>query len=353
LNQFLFEIAKLRVALGRGTRKRVAAEVDALGCKRALIIADPTHKATAAQIHADLAARSVGVYDRVTQHVPVEVADAGVAEARRLEADCCIALGGGSSMGLAKGIALQTGLPIIALPTTYAGSEMTPIWGLTAGGEKKTGRDPRVLPRSVIYDSELVAGLPPRIAGPSGMNALAHCVEGLYAENANPMISTFAQEGIRALAVALPAVCRNPADLDAQEEALLGACLAGIVLGSVGMSLHHKLCHTLGGSFNTPHAETHAVMLPYVTAFNIEAAPDARARLSVALGTPKVASALQKLGLEVGAPKSLEVLGLSHADLDRAAEIATRTPYFNPRPITRESIRQLLEDAWQGKVLVS
>ncbi len=351
MNPFVFEIASYRVSFGRGSRRKIAAEVDGIGAKRALIIVDPNRAAIAAQMHSDLGTRSCGVYDRVTQHVPQEVADAGVAHIRAVGADCCIAVGGGSSIGLAKGIALQTGLPIIALPSTYAGSEMTPIWGLTAGGEKRTGRDPRVLARAVLYDSELVAGLPPHIAGPSGMNAIAHCVEGMYADNANPMISTFAQEGVRALAAALPAVCRDPMDLDAQDQAQLGTCLGGIVLGSVGMSLHHKLCHTLGGSFNMPHAETHAVVLPYVTRFNLEAAPDARARLANALGSQDVAAALQRLGAQVGAPPSLQALGFLHEDLDRAADIATRVPYANPRPVTRAAIRQLLEEAWQGTPL--
>jgi maleylacetate reductase len=348
LHPFVFEIARLRVVFGRGSRDRLAAEIDALGCTRVLVIASPSHASTAVQIHSQLAARSVGVYDKVTQHVPVEVADAGIAHVGAVQADCCVAVGGGSAIGLAKAIALRTSLPIIALPTTYSGSEMTPVWGITTAGVKSTGRDVRVQPRSVIYDSQLLTGLPARIAGPSGLNAMAHCVEGLYAQNANPMMSTFAQEGIAALARALPKVCADPTDLDAQDEALYGACLAGILLGSVGMALHHKLCHTLGGSFNTPHAETHAVILPYVTAFNIGAAPDAKARLTAALGTPAVASAIHELGARVGAPSSLRELGLSRADLDRAADIATRTPYFNPRPVTREAIRQLLEDAYEG-----
>jgi maleylacetate reductase len=349
MNPFLFDIARYRVVFGRGKRSLAADEINALGCKRALLIPSPSHVEAAGRLHAQLGALSVGVYDKeVVQHVPAEVAAAGVAEVNRLGADCCLAIGGGSAIGLAKAIALQTSLPILAMPTTYAGSEMTPIWGISADGEKRTGRDLRVLPRSVIYDSELVAGFPAKIAGPSGMNAMAHCVEGLYAQNANPMISTLAQEGVRALAQALPMVCRDPNDLDGHDQALLGACLAGLVLGSVGMSLHHKLCHTLGGSFNTPHAETHAIMIPYVTAYNIGAAPDAKARLAAALGTTEVAAALQRLATQVGAPRTLQELGLKYEDLDRAADIATRTPYFNPRPVTRDSIRRLLEDAWQG-----
>lgn len=347
---FVFEIARLRVVSGRGSRARLGEEVTVLDRRRVLIIVSPSHAATAAEVAALLGDRCVGIYDKVVQHVPAPVAAAGVAHARAVEADACIALGGGSAIGLAKAIALETGLPIIAVPTTYSGSEMTAVWGITTDGVKRTGKDEKVLPRSVVYDAELTATLPAKIAGPSGLNALAHLVEGLYAQNANPMMSTLAQEGVRAIARALPRVCASPADLDAQEEMLYGACLAGILLGSTGMSLHHKLCHTLGGTFNTPHAETHAVVLPYATAFNLPAALDARNRLTVALGTDAIASTIHALGAAVGAPRSLRELGLSQSDLDRAAEIATRTPYFNPRPVTRDAIRQLLEDAYNGVV---
>jgi maleylacetate reductase len=350
VHPFVFDIARLRVVSGRGSRARIVEEVDALGCGKILIIVSPSHAATAGQVSEALGARCIGVYDKVVQHVPAAVAAAGVDHAKAVGADGCIAIGGGSAIGLAKAIALQTALPIVAVPTTYSGSEMTPVWGITTDGVKRTGKDDKVLPRCVVYDAELTATLPAKIAGPSGLNALAHLVEGLYAQNANPMMSTLGQEGVRAIANALPLACRDPGDLQAQEEMLYGACLAGILLGSTGMSLHHKLCHTLGGTFNTPHAETHAVVLPYAAAFNLEAAPDAKRRLALALGTDQVARAIHALGTEVGAPRSLRELGLSHDDLDRAADIATRTPYFNPRPVTREAIRHLLEDAFNGVV---
>ena len=348
MDPFIFDLPRLRVVFGPGRRSQLKQEVEALGLKRVLLIADPIHVGTAGAMSEQLGTLSAGVYDQVAVHVPVEIAEAGKAKVKAVGADGCVCLGGGSSIGLAKAIALDLGLPIIAIPTTYAGSEMTPVWGLTAGSLKRTGKDPRVQPKSVIYDPELLTSLPPKIAGPSGINAMAHCVEGLYAENRNPLMSTLAQEGIRAMAEALPLVCSDPQDLDAQGGALYGAWMGGIVLGSVGMALHHKLCHTLGGTFNLPHADTHAVVLPYATAFNLEAAPDAKRRLTTALGTPNVASALHALGQSVGAPASLKAMGLTSQDLDKAADLATQTPYFNPRPLTRDSIRQLLEDAWQG-----
>jgi len=348
LQPFVFEIARLRTVFGRGTRARAVQEVEALDAKQVLVVVSPSHARTAAVLADQLGTRCVGVYDKVAQHVPVEKAAAATSHTRAVGADACVAIGGGSAIGLAKAIALETGIPIVAIPTTYSGSEMTSIWGLTANGIKRTGRDPRVQARAVIYDSELFTGLPAAVAGPSGMNAMAHAVEGLYAENANPVMSSLAQEGIAALARALPSVYRNSKDLDAQDQVLYGACLAGILLNSVGMSLHHKLCHALGGAFNTPHAETHAVVLPYAAAFNLEAAPDAKARISAALGTTNPGNALHALGASVGAPRSLKDLGLKPADLDRVAELSTRTPYPNPRPVTREAVRDLLQQAYNG-----
>lgn len=347
---FVFEIARIRALFGAGRRSQLGQELELLRLERVLIIADPSQSAIAKELAAQLGSRCAGIYDKVAQHVPVEVAAAGAAHARAVAADGTVSIGGGSAIGLAKAIALEASLPIVALPTTYAGSEMTPIWGTTAGGEKRTGRDPRVQPVAVIYDPELVMSLPAQVAGPSGMNALAHAIEGLYAQNANPMMSAFAQESVRAIAAALPRVVRNARDLDAQSEMQYGACLAGVLLANVGMALHHKLCHVLGGTFNTPHAETHAIVLPYVTAFNIEAAPDARRRLETALGTPKVASTIWQLARDVGAPRSLAELGLAESDLDKAADLVTRSPYYNPREITRDAVRRLLSDAYEGRV---
>ena len=348
MREFEFEIAARRVVFGPGSRHRLAEEMGTLGSQRVLIIADPSHRSTAEEIAQQLGARCAGTYDRVTAHVPVETAEAGREQARQLDADCYLAIGGGSAIGLAKAIALEIEHPIVAVPTTYAGSEMTPIWGLTEGGVKRTGRAARVLPRLVIYDPELTMSLPPHVAGPSGLNAMAHCVEALYAENANPVMSLLAEEGVRSLATALPRVVARPEDIDAQAEALYGAWLGGLTLASVGMALHHKLCHVLGGTFNTPHAETHALMLPYVTAFNLGSAPDAERRLRAALGTRAVAVALRDLGQAVGAPESLKALGLAESDLQRAAELATQSPYYNPREVTTESVHALLQDAYAG-----
>jgi maleylacetate reductase len=276
-------------------------------------------------------------------HVPIETAQAAREEAARLGADACVAVGGGSTTGLAKAIALTSDLPIIALPTTYAGSEMTPIWGLTQDGVKKTGRDVRVLPRTVIYDPDLTLTLPVGLSVVSGINSIAHCVETLYSKDTNPILSLAAEDGIRAMASALPRIA------EARAEALYGAWLGGMVLGAVGMALHHKLCHTLGGSFGLPHAETHTVILPHAVAYNAPETPDAVARTARALGTKDAAGGLWDLAAYLGAPLSLEAIGMRRRDLERAADLAVENPYWNPRRVTREGVRRLLEDAFEGR----
>jgi alcohol dehydrogenase class IV len=282
-------------------------------------------------------------------HVPVETARAARDFAAQVGADCAIAIGGGSTTGLGKAIALETSLPIIAIPTTYAGSEMTPIYGLTEDGVKKTGRDPCVLPKTVIYDPALTTSLPPALSLTSGINAIAHAAEGLYAQDANPIISLMAEEGIRALGLGLPRVMQQPGDLAARSDCLYGAWLCGAVLGSVGMALHHKLCHTLGGTFNLPHAETHTIVLPHALAYNREAAPQAMQRIARALGTTDAAQGVFDLARDNGAPTALKDIGLKESDIDIALDIALKNPYWNPRPLERAALRALLVAAYEGR----
>jgi alcohol dehydrogenase class IV len=351
---FVYNGQPSRVVFGRGALEKLGAEIERLGAKRALVLSTPEQRASAEDVSRRLGARSAGVYDKAVMHVPIETAEAARAVAKELNADCCVAVGGGSTIGLGKAIALTSELPILAIPTTFAGSEMTPIYGITAQGQKKTGRDARVLPRTVIYDPQLTMTLPAKIAGPSGMNAIAHCVEALYAEDANPITSLMAEEGIRALARSLSKVVSDPADLDARAEALYGAWLAGACLGNVGMAIHHKLCHTLGGSYNLPHAETHTVILPHAVHYNHDAAKDAMARIARALGGDGAASAdpaggLYDLARNIGAPLSLKDIGMKADALDEAARLATQNPYYNPRPIEYAALRQLLQNAWEGR----
>jgi maleylacetate reductase len=281
-------------------------------------------------------------------HVPIEVAREARQAARELRADCAIAVGGGSTIGLGKAIALESGLPILAIPTTYAGSEMTPIYGITEAALKRTGTDLKVLPRTVIYDPELTLTLPVEMSIVSAINALAHAAEGLYSRDANPITSLLAEEAIAAIGRGVPGVHANGQDIEARSSLLYGAWLAGSVLGTVGMALHHKLCHTLGGTFNLPHAATHTIVLPHALAYNAAAAPGAMQRIGRALGTDSAARGVHELARRHGAPLALRDLGMTLADIDKAAEIASANPYWNPRPVEREAIRSLLQDAFEG-----
>ncbi len=345
---FIYQALPGRVVFRNGALRDLPDEVGKLG-SRALVLSTPEQASLAKEVALRLGDHAVGVYDRAAMHVPITTAEEARRLARTLSADCCVAVGGGSTIGLAKAIALESGLPILAVPTTYAGSEMTPIWGLTEGGMKRTGRDPRVLPRTVIYDPELTLSLPPSLSGVSGMNAIAHCVEALYAQDANPIISLMAEEGVRALAEALPVIARHPDDLEARGKALYGAWLAGAALGSVGMALHHKLCHTLGGTFNLPHAETHAILIAHVAAYNRDHAKGPLARVAAALGGSDAAAGLYDLLTRVGAKTALKDLTFQKEDIAKAAELATQNPYYNPRPVTREGIIGILTDAFEGR----
>jgi alcohol dehydrogenase class IV len=338
-----------RVVFGAGALARLGAEIEAMGAKRALVLSTPEQRASAERIADMLGAKAAGIFDRAVMHVPIETAREAREVARELGADCAVAVGGGSTTGLGKAIALDSGLPILAIPTTYAGSEMTPIYGITESGLKKTGRDAKVLPRTVIYDPELTLTLPVGLSVTSGLNAIAHAAEGLYSVDGNPVMDLMAEEGIRALGRALPVIRTKPQDIDARGDALYGAWLCGIVLGNVGMALHHKLCHTLGGSFNLPHAETHTVVLPHALAYNAKAAPEAMRRIARALEAKGAPQAVYDLAKENGAPVALRDIGMKEQDLERACDIALQNQYPNPRALERAAIRQLLQDAYEGR----
>jgi maleylacetate reductase len=347
---FAYTALPMRVRFGAGSLAALPDEVTGRGLTRVLVLCSPEQEDTGKRVVDALGDRAAGLLPEARMHVPVEVASRARDLARELGADGCVAVGGGSAVGLGKAIALEHGLPVIAVPTTYAGSEMTPIWGLTEAGAKRTGRDPRVLPVSVLYDPELTLTLPPGLSAASGLNAVAHAVEGLYAPDANPVVSLMAEEGVRALAAALPAVVADGTDLDARAEAQYGAWLCGAVLGATTMSLHHKLCHTLGGTLDLPHAQTHTVVLPHALAHNAPAAPEAVTALTRALGgAPDPARALWDLAGRLGAPRSLRELGMAEDDVARIAGLAVAAPCANPRPVTRHGVEQLLRAAWAGE----
>jgi|SRR5262252_1819547 len=348
MQSFVYTGQPARVVFGAGCLAQLGPEIERLGARRALVLSTPEQKAGAQDIAQRLGDRCAGIFDRAVMHVPIETARAARAEAARLHADCAVAIGGGSTTGLGKAIALESNLPILAIPTTYAGSEMTPIYGITEGGLKKTGRDARVLPRTVLYDPTLTLTLPAQLSATSGMNAIAHAAEGLYAQDANPIMSLLAEEGIRALAQGLPSVVANPSNLEARGDCLYGAWLCGTVLGNVGMALHHKLCHTLGGTWNLPHAETHTIVLPHAMAYNERAAPDAMARIARALNARSAPLGLYGLAQQLKAPLALKDIGFPESAIDEAARLAVTNPYYNPRPVQLEPIRELLRRAWAG-----
>jgi alcohol dehydrogenase class IV len=336
------------VFLGEGAMELVVTEVERLGASRALVIATPRRTTAAEEVSALLGARSTGVLATAVEHVPIQTAEQGRAEATSRRADALVAVGGGSTVGLAKAIALSLGLPIIALPTTFSGSEMTPVWGLTENHVKRTGRDERVRARAVLYDPRLSLGLPAAVAVPSAFNGLAHAVEALYAPEADAEILDLAEEAVRLLVEGIPALAAASPDARLRALSFHGACLAGACLARTTMGLHHKLCHVLGGTFGLPHAPTHAVLLPHVARFNLESAPEARARLARALRTPDPVRALFELGAATGIPPSLSSLGLTRSAIDEAAELATAKPYPNPRKASTEDVRGILRDAYRG-----
>ena len=347
MQAFTCNLNPARIVFGQGTLAKVAEEIRGQGCARALILSTPFQEGDAQALAAHLGDLAVGVFSQAAMHTPVSVTQQAVDAYVQAGADCVVALGGGSTIGLGKAIAYRKDCPQIVVATTYAGSEVTPILGQTEDGLKTTLRDTRVLPEVVIYDPDLTLGLPVAMSVTSGLNAMAHAVEAVYAQDRNPVSSLQAVEGVRALRDALMVIVEDPRDITARTQALYGSWLCGTVLGTVGMALHHKLCHTLGGSFDLPHAETHAIMLPHTAAFNAPAA-EVKTRHLADLFGGDLGSGLWDFAKRLGAPLALKDLDLREADLDKAADLATQNPYWNPRPVERLAIRELLQRAWEG-----
>ncbi|MFF5252882.1 maleylacetate reductase [Streptomyces leeuwenhoekii] len=346
--RFTHETLGQRVVFASGEAPAaVAAEVAALDARRVMLIAAPARAALAERVGADL---PVAVrHDEVVMHVPVEVAERARQAAAAGLVDALVCVGGGSTTGLAKAVAMTTGLPIVAVPTTYAGSEATNVWGLTEGEVKTTGVDARVLPRSIVYDASLMLSLPVEMSVASGLNALAHCVDSLWGPRVDPIDQALAGEGIRALALGLPAVAADPTGPEGREQTLYGAYLAAVAFASAGSGMHHKICHVLGGMFDLPHAQTHAVVLPHVLAFNAPSAPDAERRIAQALGSPTAGEGLAALRKVLRAPRALRDHGMPEDGITRAvAPVLAAVPGDNPTPVTEENITALLRAAWEG-----
>jgi maleylacetate reductase len=348
---FEYQTLPSRIVFGLGVGDRLAGEVDRLGATRVLIVGTGDR---AARLSERLGRRCAGTFTGIRQHVPAELAASALELAGELEVDCVVACGGGSAIGLAKAVALDLAVPIVAIPTTYSGSEMTPIWGLTSGRRKRTGRHPRAAPAVVLYDHALTVSLPARLTASSGMNAVAHCVEGLYGPNANPVTALLAEDGIRRLAAGLVASVREPGGLAGRAEAMLGAHLAGTVLAVAGVAIHHQLCHVIGGELGLDHAGLNAVLLPHTVCFVTPAVPEEMRRVARALGGDgdgdgDAAAALYALARRLGAPSSLAELGMPEAELGRIAGAAAARVPPQPRPASAADLRGLLDAAWAGR----
>lgn len=337
-----------RVLFGSGKAARhLAAEVDRLDASRIMMIAADAEAGIADFVCAGIS--PVLRWNDVVMHVPVEVAE----KARDAAAEHCIDLlvcvGGGSTTGLAKAVALTSGIPIVAVPTTYAGSEATNVWGLTEAARKTTGVDDKVLPVSVIYDADLTLSLPVDLSVASGLNGMAHCIDSMWAPKADPINQALAAEGIRALNAGLPAIAAHPQDLPGREQALYGAYLSAVAFASAGSGMHHKICHVLGGTFNLPHAQTHATVLPYVLAFNAPEAPQAANRIAAAFGTDDPLDGLNRLRERLHAPKALADYGFTGEHIAEAVDLILPViPSSNPRPATRQNLTALLSAATAG-----
>lgn len=335
------------VWFGAGRALDLPRRVDQLGAQRVLVACTPSGKRRYARVLEALGARLAGVFAQAQPHCPIDVAQAALDRFRLERCDCVVSIGGGSSIGLGKFIAVETGAPHIALPTTLSGSEMTPLFGVLVDGEKRSRREPRALADTVIADASLAVTLPLRETASTGMNAMAHCIEAFYMADRNPVTDAIAQQGVDALYGALKRLATTPADLEAREQAAFGALLGGFLVASVGIGLHHRICHVLGGRFGAPHGETNGAVLPHVLAFNAPAIPAALGRLEPVFG-PRPAHALQALARSLGTPIALRDLDVHRAALPEVAREVLRHAGPNPRPVSESVLIELLEQAWVG-----
>ena len=352
MDSFEYTAHPARIIFGSGTIKKLPEELSRLNLSRPLLLSTPEQTSHAEQVKNDvLQGKIAGIFGQATMHTPTDVTERAVDFARSSNADSIVSIGGGSTIGLGKAISIRTGLYHIAVPTTYAGSEVTPILGETAGGRKETRSGPKIRPGTVIYDVDYTLTLPVGLTATSGVNAIAHAVEALYAQNSNPIISLLAQEGTRSLANSLPELMDDPKSQSARSTALYGAWLCGTCLGNVGMSLHHKLCHVLGGSFNLPHAETHTIVLPHALSYNAPKVPEALRRLAESLpgSNGDAVHGLNILLAKLKVQRGLRAFGMKESDIDKAADIAVSNPYWNPREIERTAVRELIRRAWAGE----
>lgn len=348
MQSFVYTSHPSRVIFGPGSATGVADEVRRLGRSRVLLLGGAHVRPQAEVVEKALGELQVARFDGAVMHTPVAVTDEALAYVEDHEVDVIVAVGGGSTTGLSKALAVRTGVDQVVLPTTYAGSEVTPVLGETSDGVKTTRSSPEILPETVIYDVDFTLSMPIPMAVTSSINAMAHAVEALYAEHANPVVDALAIEAIGAIGRGLPALGADSVAAEARADLLLAAWLSGTCLASVGMGLHHKLCHVLGGSFDLPHAATHTVVLPHVMAYNASSVPRVMERIAGVLGVEWAPSGVFDLISSASGPTTLGELGMAEADLDEAARSATERVYPNPREVTQVGVRRLLGEAFAG-----
>ena len=348
MNDFSYQSLPWNIVFAAGSLQRLPSELDKLGKQRALILTTPNQAELGRKIAALLGDRAAGLFDQAAMHVPATTLAVATEIAHSLKADCTVAIGGGSTTGLGKALAVKEGLDNIVIPTTYAGSEMTDIWAVTKAERKVTARDHAAVPTLTLYDPELSLALPPEFSAASGLNAMAQAVVNVATDKPNPIIASLAVDGIRALAASLPVIMQDPQNIEARAKALYGASMAGGALGTGTTSLHHRLCHTFGGTFNTPHAQTHAILLAHSVAYNAAATAEGTDRVAEAMGVVDAAQGIYELAQQLGVSVSLKDLGIQEADLDKAVAVTLENPLSNPEPVTEKRLRQLLDNAWRG-----
>ncbi|PWC50187.1 maleylacetate reductase [Azospirillum sp. TSA6c] len=345
----VFNALPSRVVFGAGAVDRIDGEVERLGAERALVVSTPGRSAMGGRVADRLGSRCIGILPEAVSQVPIELAIRGRAKARDMGADCLVSVGGGASIGLGKAIALELGLPIVAVPTTYSGSEMTGFCGITIDGVKRMHQSLRMLAGTVVYDPSLTVGLPVDVSMASAMNALAHCVDAIYTPTISPVIVPAAMEGARAIMDALPRVAARPDDAEARADLLYGAHLAGAALAG-GFALQHGVAHVLGGTYGVSHGLSHALVLPHVAAYNAPFASQAMDRLAAAMGVADVGAAIFDMMETVGLPTRLTEVGFSADRIAEAARITVETDNrYNPGPVTEEAVRGILAAAVEGR----
>lgn len=381
---FNYTLHAQEIIFAAGSLARLREAVDRFGWQRLMLCTSPSLRANGhvATVEAALGARLAATYERTQSHVlDFQLAEA-VEIAGAATIDAVIGLGGGSPIGLAKAVSAaleeqRTGhparaafptdqplIPVIAVPTTYAGSEMTPVYGVTHHTEgatrKITVRDAKIAPKLVIYDPALTLNLPPSLTAGTGINALAHCIEAVYSISRNPLSSTAALSGIQSISRALPVCYRQGDDLSARTDMLLGAHLAGTSLATVAMGLHHGLCHVLGGSAGVPHGVANAIILPHAMRFNLDDCAPQLAQIAEAMGVTmptqsnksKAEAAIQAVEWligQIGLPQRLHEAGVKEADLPHLAQLALQSSAVqqNPKPLSAAAQAEaILRAAW-------